>query len=153
MGKKSSEIRVKISKKALARGVTILLFAGCLATIIAQFIHIRNLSTEIKDTAWRLGNYRELQKRQIQNVKFTCNRLKNKTDDTNSLINQIGRLVKYVAPELETDYKTEIFSLCYAPLFIVADVLDTKIEDPDDLVLEENSNFNIRNDAFDRVRW
>lgn len=123
---------------------------------VCQLVNLSHLEANAQDTSQRLNNYRNLQAIQIEAVKDNCAQLQASVSDSSYTRNQILLRFKLSSQKLADDYKTMIFQGCYAPAFLVSGIMHREgvsTEDMDDLLLEPDSNFNIRDNAFDGVKW
>ena len=146
-------------RKAKGRQKTIIVVLGVLIFIslainIVQLvfnipkINATNTSTE------RLASYRELQERQILSVKDNCRKIKADTENKWSAINQMRVVVGALyGAEDDEELARELIQRCYAPLFLISGVLFIDDDNVDDLVLEDDTMFDIRENAFDQVKY
>ncbi len=146
-------------KKIKGRQKTIIVALGALIFISLNFnllqlaLNIPKIA-EANSASERLANYRELQSRQISSVKDNCEKIKADTENKWSDINQM-RVVVQVMQGADDDntLASEVIGRCYSPLFLISGVVFLDDDNPDDLVLKENTMFDIREDAFDRVKY
>lgn len=153
--------RKKQLKGSNKRAITIIcLLVICLiasaAGNVTQFLDYQKLETENNDVSWRLNNYRELQETQIRAVKDSCATLNAETYNTSSVENQIVTYLSAYNSQLGKSYIITRISSCYGPLFLASGVAfreDLETSEVDNMVLEPGSNYEIREDAFDNVKW
>ena len=146
-------------KKIKGRQKTIIVALGALIFISLNFnllqlaLNIPKIA-EANSASERLANYRELQSRQISSVKDNCEKIKADTENKWSDINQM-RVVVQVMQGADDDntLASEVIGRCYSPLFLISGVVFLDDDNPDDLVLKENTLFDIREDAFDQVKY
>ena len=145
--------KTKEHQKTIIVALGVLIFISLDINILQLALNISKIA-EANSTSERLANYRELQSRQISSVKDNCEKIKADSENKWSDINQMRVVVK--AMQGANDDKTlaaEVIGRCYSPLFIVSGVAFLDDDNVDDLVLKENTMFDIREDAFDRVKY
>lgn len=146
-------------KKIKGRQKTIIVALGALIFISLNFnllqlaLNIPKIA-EANSASERLANYRELQSRQISSVKDNCEKIKADTENKWSDINQMRVVVQAMqGADDDNTLAREVIGRCYHPLFLISGVVFLDDDNIDDLVLKENTLFDIREDAFDRVKY
>lgn len=146
-------------KKIKGRQKTIIVALGALIFISLNFnllqlaLNIPKIA-EANSASERLANYRELQSRQISSAKDNCEKIKADTENKWSDINQMRVVVQVMQGADDDDtLAREVIGRCYHPLFLISGVVFLDDDNIDDLVLKENTLFDIREDAFDRVKY
>ncbi len=133
--------------------LSILIFTSITANIIQLMLNIPKIN-EANVSAERLANYQELQDKQIASVKKNCQKIKADTENTWSDINQMRTVVKVMQGAADDEaLAREIIGRCYSPLFLISGVVFLDEYNVDDLVLKDDTLFDIREDAFDRVKY
>lgn len=159
MAKKKSkrkEVRTIINRRRLSMAFIATLMIASLVTNIVQAVSYIDLRTEVSSVSSSLANYRELQSTQIKAVREACSVLKEDVNNSESDRNLVRSGLALLSSSIASAYMVTVLQTCYAPLYSVSGVLfmdDIDAANMDDLVLEPNSNFDIREDAFDNVRW
>lgn len=145
--------KTKGHQKTIIVALGALIFISLAINILQLALNIPKIA-EANSTSERLANYRELQSRQISSVKDNCEKIKADSENKWSDINQMRVVVKALqgANDDET-LAEEVIGRCYSPLFIVSGVAFLDDDNVDDLVLKENTMFDIREDAFDQVKY
>lgn len=151
--KQKAQKQKKIQKQTIIYTIFFLLFISICGNIIQFFVNRKTYENN-NLTSERLEKYHSLQQKQIDSAKNTCARLKEDTANKYSYINQIVVTARVFDID-ESDFMTSTFQKCYSPLFIISGALFVEDEytDIDELVLEDNSNFDIKQNAFDRVKF
>ena len=146
-------------KKIKGRQKTIIVALGALIFISLNFnllqlaLNIPKIA-EANSASERLANYRELQSRQISSAKDNCEKIKADTENKWSDINQMRVVVQVMQGADDDDtLAREVIGRCYHPLFLISGVVFLDDDNIDDLVLKENTLFDIREDAFDQVKY
>lgn len=146
-------------KKIKGRQKTIIVALGALIFISLNFnllqlaLNIPKIA-EANSASERLANYRELQSRQISSAKDNCEKIKADTENKWSDINQMRVVIQVMQGADDDDtLAREVIGRCYHPLFLISGVVFLDDDNIDDLVLKENTLFDIREDAFDQVKY
>lgn len=145
--------KAKGHQKTIIVVLSVLIFIS-LAINIVQLasniskINAANISTE------RLASYRGLQERQILSVKDNCRRIKDDSKNEQSAINRMRVVVSALyGTEDDGALAEEIIKRCYAPLYLISGVVFIDDDNVDELVLEDDTMFDIRENAFDQVKY
>lgn len=145
--------KTKGHQKTIIVALGVLIFISLTANILQLASSIPRIN-EVNASSERLANYRKLQDKQISSVKDNCEKIKADSENKWSDINQMRIVVKVMqGADDDNALASEVISRCYSPLFLISGVAFLDDSNPDDLVLKENTLFDIREDAFDRVKY
>lgn len=145
--------KTKGHQKTIIVALGVLIFISLTANILQLASSIPRIN-EVNASSERLANYRKLQDKQISSVKDNCEKIKADSENKWSDINQMRIVVKVMqGADDDEALASEVIGRCYSPLFLISGVAFLDDSNPDDLVLKENTLFDIREDAFDRVKY
>lgn len=145
--------KTKGHQKTIIVALGVLIFISLTANILQLSSSIPMIN-EVNASSERLANYRKLQDKQISSVKDNCEKIKADTENKWSDINQMRVVVQVMQGADDDDtLAREVIGRCYHPLFLISGVVFLDDDNIDDLVLKENTLFDIREDAFDRVKY
>lgn len=145
--------KTKGYQKTIIVALGALIFISLAINVLQLALNIPKIA-EDNNTSERLANYRELQSRQISSAKDNCEKIKADSENKWSDINQMRVVVKALQGADDDELLAEeVIGRCYSPLFIISGVAFLDDDNVDDLVLKENTMFDIREDAFDRVKY
>ena len=145
--------KIKGRQKTIIVALGVLIFISLTANILQLASSIPRIN-EVSASSERLANYRKLQDKQISSAKDNCEKIKADTENKWSDINQMRVVVQVMQGADDDDtLAREVIGRCYHPLFLISGVVFLDDDNIDDLVLKENTLFDIREDAFDRVKY
>ena len=145
--------KIKGRQKTIIVALGVLIFISLTANILQLASSIPRIN-EVSASSERLAHYRKLPDKQLSSAKDNCEKIKADTENKWSDINQMRVVVQVMQGADDDDtLAREVIGRCYHPLFLVSGVVFLDDDNIDDLVLKENTLFDIREDAFDRVKY
>ena len=148
------KLRLKITKKVVIIALACCVIVSVVVNIV-QLVTYLNLKADADDVAWRLNNYRDLQNTQIEAVRTACRDIGNDIKSGKSDRDRVLVGLNLYSKKIGSEYQKLIFRGCIAPALLISDVTGEGVDSGDatDMVFDPEDRFNIKDNAFDNVRW
>lgn len=154
----------KKKKPLNKRGAAIILISAMLVNIVLALINAVVIGNYIS-VSDKLDNYRELQKKQIASVEDLCFGVGKGKWIANDVRSNIALLGFFMKDKYKDAYESVYNNICYAPLLLITGKAfnddDRKDEEKSKDLLEkyqgddlyDSSEFKVKDDAFNEVKW